>query len=209
MQSGDEVAEKELAIFVWDMAAGDAIARAEELQRLGVHKSICNRLLEPFAHMVTIVTATEYDNFFHLRADRQAMPEFRILATKMLELYVDGTPEEKVSGEWHMPFGDQMSTDTVEHEALAIASARCARLSYLTHEGQHSIEADLDLFNRLVSSGHWSPLEHCATPMPHSIDFKAPQSNFVGWLQYRKLFYKENMVLGDEGRRRRLQEIHG
>jgi hypothetical protein len=45
-----------------------AVIHARGLLRLGIHKQVANRLLEPFAHMSTLVTATEWGNFFALRA---------------------------------------------------------------------------------------------------------------------------------------------
>jgi hypothetical protein len=87
-----------------------------------------------------------------------------------------------------------------------ISVARCARVSYLTHDGKRDIEKDLELFERLRTSGHWSPFEHVATPY---FDLKTVQygwcngfvvdnkgnmqsGNFIGWKQYRKEFQDEN-----------------
>lgn len=67
---------------------------------------------------------------------------------------------------------------------------RCARVSYLTHFGKRDVQADLDLHDKLASSGHWSPFEHAAEPSPcgHPI----PLSNFGSrWFQYRKKFQEE------------------
>jgi hypothetical protein len=63
-----------------------------------------------------------------------------------------------------------------------VSAARCARVSYLTHEGTRSIEADLDLFERLHKADppHASPFEHVATPC----DFPA-RGCFAGWRQFR------------------------
>ena len=70
-----------------------------------------------------------------------------------------------------------------------VSVARCARVSYLQHSGERSIEKDLELFNRLIGSGHWSPTEHIATPLE---DPNQQSGNFYGWLQYRKTFKDEN-----------------
>lgn len=83
-----------------------------------------------------------------------------------------------------------------------ISVARCARVSYLTHDGKRDIEKDLELFERLRTSGHWSPFEHVATP--YFMGFGIEQigtdlskqnlwsGNFLGWKQYRKEFQDEN-----------------
>lgn len=87
-----------------------------------------------------------------------------------------------------------------------ISTARCARVSYLTHDGKRDLMEDVGLFGRLVESGagHWSPLEHVATPVTNrllyeykGVDDRNVQvwdttSNFVGWKQFRKEFREEN-----------------
>ena len=78
---------------------------------------------------------------------------------------------------------------------LKVSVARCARVSYESHEtGKRStVEEDLKLFERLKASGHWSPFEHQATPDVFEpgtagADWLNPSEhgNFVGWRQYRK-----------------------
>ena len=83
-----------------------------------------------------------------------------------------------------------------------ISVARCARVSYLTHDGKRDIVKDLELFERLKTSGHWSPFEHVATPyfkaekiyifQPDMVNVDLQSGNFFGWKQYRKEFQDEN-----------------
>ncbi len=50
---------------------------------------------------------------------------------------------------------------------IKLSVARCARVSYLTHEGKPpNVDDDLKLYDRLVGSVplHASPAEHQATP---------------------------------------------
>lgn len=54
-------------ITEWLEARDLAIAQSYELNRLGVTKQLCNRLLEPFMWHTVLVTATEFENFFELR----------------------------------------------------------------------------------------------------------------------------------------------
>lgn len=80
-----------------------------------------------------------------------------------------------------------------------ISVARCARVSYLTHDGKRDIEKDLELFERLKNSGHWSPFEHVATPYYDNAIALPPKrdlwsANFLGWKQYRKEFQDENCI---------------
>lgn len=99
----------------------------------------------------------------------------------------------------------------------AVSVARCARVSYLTQHGTRDIEENLKLFERLRTSGHWSPFEHVATPYfehNRSVISSNPNSyneetkinrkwhnedytdlvcgNFYGWKQFRKEFQDEN-----------------
>ena len=77
MQAAEELTGYELnqAKFAWDEAALGAALIAERLAKLGAHKQIVNRILEPFLHINVVVTATEYMNFFGLRLDKDAQPE--------------------------------------------------------------------------------------------------------------------------------------
>jgi hypothetical protein len=201
MQSGAEIEDVCGALTVWNNAMEDAVHNAVRLHEMGVHKSICNRLLEPFTHMVTLVTATEFENFFSLRAHTDAQPEFRILATHMLERYLDHVPTRRAEGEWHMPFSDDIKElRQLDFDPIMVIAGRCARLSYLTHDGVRDPKLDFDLAERLVASGHWSPFEHLALPMARRDDWSG---NFRGWQQLRKMFANEHREMSREELSRR------
>lgn len=184
MQAGAEIDEPAYAKDTWDRARDNAIGQASHLASLGVHKQIVNRLLEPFMFVTTIISATEWDNFFKLRCDDAAQPEIMWLACEMRRLLYAGTPRELVPGEWHRPLvRDDEDLACYDADQLnRISAARCARVSYLTHDGRRDPDADLKLTEKLIASGHWSPLEHVATPTHWS----AMMRNYVGWTQYRR-----------------------
>jgi hypothetical protein len=162
------------------------------LERAGLHKQIANRILEPWFNITVVCTATEWSNFYHLRNHEAAQPEIRELARVMLEAHNRSVPRPLRYGEWHLPFidpSDQLDLRT----AKIVSAARCARVSYLNHEGKRSsLEEDVRLFNRLLDHEpkHASPAEHQATPLE---DARQPSGNLVGWLQNRKLFENENL----------------
>ena len=52
-----------------------------------------------------------------------------------------------------------------EEAKIKIATARCARVSYLNFEGKDDYEADIKLYDRLLAMKHLSPFEHCARAM--------------------------------------------
>ena len=190
MQAAVELAGWRLwaAKALWKTAAKVACVFAWGFNKIGLHKQIANRILEPFQWMTTLVTATEWDNFFELRDHPDAQPEFRFLAKMMRIERQLSKPTLLKLGEWHLPYVGQIAINTYGITiALKLSTARCARVSYLTHDGlEPNFAADIALFNRLAASRpiHASPLEHQATP--GSVD----TGNFVGWTQHRKLWEK-------------------
>jgi thymidylate synthase ThyX len=193
MQAGENVDlnTETLAVGHWYDALRNAVFYAEQLVELGIHKQIANRILEPFAHMTTIVSATDWENFFALRAHPDAQPEFQALADLMLEKYVEARPRSLQAGEWHLPFADKYVEDGLSQEQLVkITSARCARVSYLNFEGDISYEKDYKLHDDLLASGHMSPFEHAA----FALSKPERSGNFVGFCQYRKTLPFENRV---------------
>jgi hypothetical protein len=95
----------------------------------------------------------------------------------------------------HLPYVSEEERQTLDIETCKkISTARCARVSYLTHDGQKpSVEKDIKLHDMLVAARpiHASPTEHQATAV-YNEDFI---KNFAGWSQYRveveKLIYKK------------------
>ncbi|HEX8689406.1 MAG TPA: FAD-dependent thymidylate synthase [Solirubrobacterales bacterium] len=185
----------------------DLLARLEAAQRdkswpedwLNVHKQVANRLLEPFMWHMVIVTATEWDNFWNLRCHPDAQPEIRLIAELMRAAMEASEPSELAGEEWHLPLvrpedrGEGLSNE----ELLKISAGRCARVSYLTHAGKRDLHADIELHDRLLSSGHMSPLEHPARPLtPAELARGEWSGNFRGWLPYRKEVPGEDNPLG-------------
>lgn len=119
------------------------------------------------------------------------------LAEAMWDAVNESKPKKLKVGEWHIPFGDKMDEDKIydllseslisdttpttkqiQDTKVKIATARCARVSYLNFEGKDDYEADIKLYDRLASMGHMSPFEHCARAM----DKKEYDSNVNGKL---------------------------
>lgn len=170
----------------WRAAALDACRHAETMLALGLHKQVVNRILEPWQIMKTIVTATEWDNFFMLRRHPDAQPEFKALADCMFDAIQGSTPRDLLYGQWHLPYltEDEIGSMTL-YMACGASAARCARVSYLNHDmTRPNVENDTPLASRLLRDGHLSPFEHQATPtrLP-----KSNADNFVGWKSYRYL----------------------
>lgn len=198
---------------LWLLARDSAIQHAKWMSDLGLHKQITNRILEPWFHIRVILTGTEFDNWFALRAHPDAQPEIRVLAEKMLELYNASEPKSLAPGSWHIPFGDNIDEQKLikaaenqnEYHARGvvkdlylndlkrkIAIARCARVSYLNFEGKDDYAADIKLCDRLFANNpkHLSPTEHVA----QSLNSNQFIGNFRGWKQYRKFFSDESLT---------------
>lgn len=159
---------------------------------LNVHKQNANRVLEPYLWHTVIITATEWDNFFALRAHPDADPAIATIAHMMQGAYASHQPTRLEAGQWHLPLiqEDERKSALANPPLYAkISAARCARVSYLTHDGKRDIEADLALYKRLTESGHMSPLEHVGFAQGYSPFWSG---KFFGFTQFRKTIPNEH-----------------
>lgn len=205
------VAEQERALSQWLLARDEMVLRVRQMLDIGLHKQVTNRLLEPWMYHTCVVSATEWQNFFALRCHPAAMPEIRRIAEMMRDAYVASVPQRINADDWHLPFvtdedrsavveltPDPAGTEyrdfmvRVTDTLKKVSASRCARVSYLTHDGKRDLQADIDLCDRLAGSGHMSPLEHVA----QALDEREWHGNFCGWYQYRKEFPSEAVFLG-------------
>ncbi len=127
MQTGEEVPEalQEYATDLWRGALNSALTYADTLHDIGnnycdmyglpedhpyrgikIHKSLPNRLLEPFAWITTVITATEWNNFYRLRCHGDAEVHFRKIAEMIRDARAASTPVER---QVHLPFLQRMS----------------------------------------------------------------------------------------------------
>lgn len=207
MQAKEELDEetKKKAIEVWLKGSKQAIAIAKELDALGVHKQIANRVTEPWMFIVVILTGTEFENWFALRDHPDAQPEIKWVATDMHRQYNESIPKLLKAGDWHLPLITDEDWDQAIREAglvgngvyevalkrlKAVSTGRCARVSYLTHDGRRDLQEDVKLHDKLCESmpPHMSPFEHIA----QALDDPKWIGNFIGWKQYRKEFTNEH-----------------
>ena len=143
------------------------------------------------------------------------------LAEAMWDAMNESTPKPLSDGQWHIPFGDKMgwqNDNREEFESFAkkhniasqgelfkikIATARCARLSYMTFDGKIDYEKDIKLHDQLLESRHASPFEHvcrvltneeyenCGKIVPlENMTFEFQKGwvdNFRGYKSYRRI----------------------
>jgi thymidylate synthase ThyX len=173
----------------------DVFAKMRPLS-VGIHKQHANRLIEPYAWHTMIATSSRWRNFYALRASKQAQPEIQAMAIAMVTAHKDSVSVVLKRGEWHLPYiKDEDRVEVDDPMVLArIASGRCARVSYLTHDGQRKLEADIDLANGLQNDGHASPFEHPAKVRESSDMYPRGSGGNFGdpWIQFRKMLPNEN-----------------
>ena len=192
MQAVEEIEDKDKALSVWRDSFYQVEDSVNKLLDLKVHKQIANRLTEPYQMMKVVVTATEWDNFFNLRIDKNAQPELVLLADKMFNAMQGSTPKTLKAGQWHLPYveiendgysnsheyfiydedksnsetnGYMYKTPLLLEDAIKISVASCAAVSYRT-ENMTLAKAD-KIFDMLINAEnlHSSPFEHVAMPM--------------------------------------------
>jgi hypothetical protein len=186
MQPGEEVGvtARWKAENTWRSACANAIHAAEEMFNLGIHKEVVNRLLEPFQWHKAIISATEWAGFFNQRLFGEgAQEEIHVLAFAIHEALRNSNPCRLAIGDYHLPYvlPEEIGSRTM-YACMKMSVARCARVSYLNHDGERNVQSDFALFERLYTAKppHLSPFEHvaCATDQNE-------KGNFSGWKQLR------------------------
>lgn len=192
MSADAEIKETLLAKKRWKFAAYSAVINSELLQKLGLHKQVVNRITEPFQHIKTVVTATEFANFFELRDHKDAQPEIADLAAKMREAMKKSEPKVIREYEWHVPYVTSVrgndnvlkywadeETEIDVDQARKISASCCAQVSYRNSDS--SLQKAEMIFDRLINSApiHASPIEHQATPIPEFYHTKPNPSPWV------------------------------
>jgi len=193
-----------LSIKAWLALRWPAVAGAWLLDKLQLHKQLANRILEPWSHITVIMTTGHAGlmNMFALRDHPDAQPEFQCLAAIMLPIYINagfGSQTQTLHpGDYYIPMvsdqelGSYLTNGKIE-ELVSIACGRMARVSYLTHDGQSSVEADKTLSDRLEMSEpmHASPFEHVAIADPGGDGSKCGNLPRC-WIQHRKRLSRES-----------------
>lgn len=141
-----------------DPAAQPEIRAVAELMRNAYMASTPQRLSAGQWHLPLI-----FDADLPLAMRLAAQPE-RLAAQLAKEIGDDAQGLPIFSADEQSRLMDSIESDP-HTLLLMISTARCARVSYLTHGGKRDLIKDLALHHRLVSGGHMSPCEHPARPM--------------------------------------------
>jgi hypothetical protein len=215
MQADGEVDEDDVWWYEekWKFAYDEVSYRVEQLSDLvegkkgfmpALHKQVPNRLIEPFQMMKTVITGTDWSNFFNLRLHPDADPNICMLAYKMYQAMQESKPIELKVGEWHLPYvgfyrvksgrgfgcveyftgvvGTESYYSLTLEQALKLSAASCASVSYRT-EGMTLEKAD-KIFDMLIKAEviHSSPFEHLATPVSKEVEIENSDYLTVGFI---------------------------
>lgn len=125
MTANGEVAgwRRAAAEIVWKSSSLAAVAHAWTLGKLGLHKQIANRPLEPYQWHVALISATDWENFFAQRIHPDAQPEMAALAGAIRAARASSEPVvrwpinhgnypincrldlvDKIWSTWHLPY---------------------------------------------------------------------------------------------------------
>lgn len=196
MKAKEEVDESTRfkAMNIWEKAVQQAIRSSAEMEALGIHKQIANRLTEAGMTMKTVISGTEWTNLFYLRNHPDAQPEFKELASKMQKAMIESKPQMLRPGEWHLPYVKLKFNKELErmeywseegelytaNEARIVSASCCAQVSYRTSDD--SLEKAYKIYKQLIESepAHASPVEHQATPMGDRYQFEE-DTNHIDW----------------------------
>ena len=174
----------------WEDYKNQAVQASKAFKEAGYHKQVYNRLTECFQMMKTVISGTEWANFFWLRCDEAADPSLQELANCMKKAYDMSTPQVLQAGEYHLPYVD---TDFVEingvrkqlffltndgsynlsdnislEDAIKVSCARACAVSFRNTD--YGLEKSKEVYERLISDSkiHGSALEHAAQVMEDS-----------------------------------------
>jgi hypothetical protein len=175
---GQDAFEKD-QLDAWEYTAGKVADLMGSWDNAGYHKQIVNRIGEAFTFVRGVITATEFDNFFHLRIHPAADPFIQELARCMYEAYKLSEPEVLYEGEWHTPYVEHFRASDGDafleyhHNGLAITSERAREVSAAGTAQVSFRKLDLSdetvdrVYSRLVDdeTPHASCVEHQATPI--------------------------------------------
>ena len=212
MQAGNELTGEGLDFVkcVWGSSLESAVEYAEMLDKAGVAKEVTNRITEPYQLIKAVWSATDWENFFNLRLEKDADPNICMLAYKMYEALSKSKPTLLKKGEYHLPYcshrnivcKDSGEVVGIEHgylevppnvrglvfksmtleQAIKYSVASCASVSYRATD--MTLDKAEKIWNMLVKSEvvHASPLTHVATPISKEIEIENSDYQTIGFI---------------------------
>ena len=147
MQAGDELegVSLEVAKGLWEDSLEKAIFYANQLDALGVAKEVSNRITEPYQLIKAVWSATDWENFFNLRLEKDADPNICMLAYKMYEAMSNSKPVLLKKGEYHLPYVDKYDIPVTYSDLGGYEYETEYSVFYYNKECNHTVEHVLTL----------------------------------------------------------------
>ena len=174
----------------------------KQLHKLGLHKQVSNRYVEPWMWTKGVITATHKDfkEMFKLRRHFAAQPEIKALFDVIYKAIDDSEPVRLKPGEWHLPYfreGYWKHCATPIYisleDAVKISASSVAQVSYRKlDDSLEKATKVYDMLNLPVNGvypddpPHFSPTEHIAKAGDCDVQLSG---NFHtdDFIQYRKV----------------------
>lgn len=168
----------------------------KQLHKLGLHKQVSNRYVEPWMWTKGVITAT-YEDFkavFKLRRHFAAQPEIKAIFDAIYDAVEASKPVELEKGQWHLPYCTDDNIKLIH--AIQISASCVAQVSYRKlDDSLEKATKVYDMLNLPVDGvypddpPHFSPTEHIAKAGDCDIEMSG---NFhsTDFIQYRKVLEK-------------------
>ncbi len=147
MQAGNELTGEGLDFVkcVWGSSLESAVEYAEMLDKAGVAKEVTNRITEPYQLIKAVWSATDWENFFNLRLEKDADPNICMLAYKMYEALSKSVPVLLKKGEYHLPYVGKYDIPVAYSDLGGYEYETGYNVFYYDKERDHTIEHCLTL----------------------------------------------------------------
>jgi thymidylate synthase ThyX len=164
------------------------LEKAEYLNKLGVHKQYINRFLMPFSFSEVVITGDQFafNHFFNLRCNKDVEPNFRNIANKMKELYLNNEPKFLNENDYHIAYDNEIDNNIQGIDRLLVSASMCARISYDIDKNE-SLEKHKERALKCYQHGHFSVFEHqLRTIKQNEINDRLYYSNIRYYVTMRK-----------------------
>lgn len=167
-----------------------------QLHKLGLHKQVSNRYVEPWMWTKGVITATyrDFKAMFKLRRHFAAQPEIKAIFDAIYDAVEASKPVELKKGQWHLPYCTDEDIKLIH--AIQISASCVAQVSYRKlDDSLEKAKKVYDMLNLPVDGvypddpPHFSPTEHIAKAGECDIEMSG---NFhsTDFIQYRKVLEK-------------------
>jgi len=198
MQAREEVTgiRRALGKFIWSATGTMVLAAGWLMEKIGIHKQVANRMMEPWSHIKVVMTTAKMRNWENLRLHTDAQPEIHELAIRMRKAMYASVTTRIEWGAWHLPYVTNYELTTYHLGIQKQISASCAaQVSYRRLDS--SVDKAKKIYDMLINADviHASPFEHPAKAVKGG-----GTGNFsgTGWRQLRADSEEERRLSDDK-----------